>query len=51
VTILADILPGNDASIRLFTAAGFSPVPPTEGIGAAESGAPMPTGIIQLQRR
>lgn len=29
VTVLADILPGNDASVRLFTAAGFSPIPTT----------------------
>ena len=25
VTVLADILPGNEASVRLFTAAGFTP--------------------------
>lgn len=32
VTVLADILPGNDASIRSFTAAGFRPLPPdTDG--------------------
>ncbi len=35
VTILADILPGNEASVRLFTAAGFTPVPnrPDTGLG------------------
>ena len=41
-TILADILPGNEASVRLFTAAGFAPIPTTQ------DGAP---GIISLELR
>jgi RimJ/RimL family protein N-acetyltransferase len=31
VTILADVLPGNDASMRLFQAAGFTPLPVDAG--------------------
>jgi RimJ/RimL family protein N-acetyltransferase len=31
VTILADVLPGNDASMRLFHAAGFKPLPVDAG--------------------
>jgi RimJ/RimL family protein N-acetyltransferase len=31
VTILAEILPGNDASVRLFSAAGFRPLPSAAG--------------------
>lgn len=42
VTILAEILPGNDASLRLFTAAGFTPISSATG---AEP------GVISLELR
>ena len=42
VAILADILPGNDASVRLFTSAGFTPV------ATEDAGQP---GIISLELR
>ena len=42
VTILADVLTGNDASVRLFTGAGFVPV-----AGAPDDG-PATAGIISL---
>jgi RimJ/RimL family protein N-acetyltransferase len=46
VTIRADILPGNDASLRLFTGAGFTPV--ATRMGAADE--PSATrGIISLE--
>jgi RimJ/RimL family protein N-acetyltransferase len=42
VTILAEILAGNDASVRLFSGAGFTPV------ASVDSEA---SGIIRLERR
>jgi RimJ/RimL family protein N-acetyltransferase len=44
VTIVAEILPGNEASIRLFTATGFTPVP-------SRADDPGSGRIISLQRR
>jgi RimJ/RimL family protein N-acetyltransferase len=35
VTILADILPGNVASVGLFTTAGFTPIPPAKDTESA----------------
>jgi RimJ/RimL family protein N-acetyltransferase len=46
VPILADILPGNDASLRLFTGAGFVPV----ATDAVDDPSTAP-GIISLERR
>lgn len=49
VTVLADILPDNEASLRLFTRAGFTPVGRRAG-AAAEGDATAPQ-LISLERR
>lgn len=47
MTIRADILPGNDASLRLFRGAGFTPVATRTGVADEPSATP---GIISLER-
>lgn len=49
VTVLADILPDNEASLRLFTQSGFTPVGRRAGVGAdSDAAASQP---ISLERR